>query len=113
MISKKINKPWGHYTDYYRSKDIVCKQIVIEPGQSISYQYHSKRSEFWYIKSGQGLFVINGRGCTVHSGFTFVVECGMKHRIKNTGTEDLVIYEMQYGECSEDDIVRIEDQYGR
>ena len=113
MLHVKTIKPWGYYVDFHRSKEVVSKKIVIEPGQSISYQYHDKRSEFWYIESGTGEFCINAKACTVHAGFNFIINPKDKHRIKNIGTEDLVIYEMQFGYCSEDDIVRIEDQYGR
>ena len=51
-----ILKPWGGYTDIFRSDEVVFKKIVISPGEEISYQQHEKRSEFWYVAEGQGLF---------------------------------------------------------
>ena len=45
----RVDKPWGHYADIFRSDEVVFKKIVISPGEEISYQRHQKRGEFWYI----------------------------------------------------------------
>ena len=54
-----VNKPWGQYTDIYRSPSVVFKRIDIAPGEEISYQYHHGRDEFWYVSSGHGVLVID------------------------------------------------------
>ena len=54
-----VLKPWGGYTDIFRSDEVVFKKIVISPGEEISYQQHHKRSEFWYVTEGEGVFRYN------------------------------------------------------
>ena len=109
-----IKKPWGGYTDIFRSKEVVFKKIVVSPGEEISYQQHQKRGEFWYVIEGEGLLRWNNiNKWKVRPGFTIEIRKNDSHQITNTGENDLVIFEMQYGICLEDDIVRIEDKYGR
>jgi mannose-6-phosphate isomerase-like protein (cupin superfamily) len=109
-----VKKPWGGYTDYFRSDRVVFKKIVILPGEEISYQMHSKRSEFWYVIEGTGLLRWNNvNNWKVAPGFTIEIRKNDSHQLINTGDIDLVVYEMQFGECSEDDIVRMEDKYER
>ena len=109
-----VKKPWGEYTDYFRSDNVVFKKIVINPGEEISHQIHHKRSEFWYVIEGTGIMRWNNLdNWKVRAGFTIEIRKNDAHLIINTGDVDLVIYEMQFGQCSEDDIVRLEDKYDR
>ena len=120
-MSKTITKPWGSYEDFYRDYQVVMKRIIIAQGQSISYQVHSKRSEFWYIAAGKGQFKFGPESAplenysvsTVIKGQTVEIAAGMAHQIKNIGNDSLIIFEMQYGECSEEDITRLDDPYKR
>ena len=110
----RVEKPWGHYTDFFRSDRVVFKRIVINPGEEISYQQHHKRGEFWYLTQGTGLFRYNNiTSWKAKPGFLIEIKVNDSHQMTNTGEEDMIIYEMQYGKCLEDDIVRIEDKYGR
>ena len=110
----KIDKPWGGYTDIFRSDEVVFKKIVISPGEEISYQRHHKRSEFWYVAGGKGTFRWNNvKDWKVETGFTVEIRKNDSHQVTNTGESDLVIFEMQFGECSEEDITRLEDKYDR
>ena len=119
MSEKTVDKPWGCYVDYFRSNNVVFKKLILLANQKLSYQYHENRGEFWYIVSGTGLLTINGKQKIVESGSRILIEKGQKHTIECianliTGFNvSLVIYEMQFGECDENDIVRIEDKYGR
>jgi len=108
-----VTKPWGYYEDYFRTDDVVFKKIVITPGQSISYQIHHRREEFWYIVSGKGIMKIDGTLWRVEPKQYYHIKKNSSHQNINDGTEDVVAYEMQFGFCSEDDLMRIEDQYGR
>ena len=108
-----VEKPWGSYTDIFRSDEVVFKKIVIGPGEEISYQRHQKRSEFWYVIEGEGIFRYNNTNWKAKPGFTVEVHRNDAHQMTNTGEEDMVVYEMQYGKCLEEDIIRIEDKYGR
>jgi len=109
-----VKKPWGEYTDYLRNDRVVFKKITIRSGEEISYQIHHKRSEFWYVVEGTGIMRWNNLdNWKVRPGFTIEIRKNDAHQIINTGDVDLVIYEMQFGQCSEDDIVRLEDKYDR
>lgn len=118
-----VNKPWGEYQDIYRTENVVFKKIIIRPNEAISYQLHQKRTEFWYVHKGEGTIKISEpiepkqtKNYKIQSieKFSFVLVLPeMAHQIENTGQEDLIIYEMQCGECNEEDIIRLEDKYGR
>lgn len=106
-------KPWGYYVDIHRADDVVFKQIVVDPGEELSYQSHEKRDEFWFIKSGVGLLIMDAIEIEVSAGQSFPIYRKNKHMIKNISEMDLEIYEMQCGVCDENDIVRYSDKYGR
>ena len=111
--SGRVEKPWGYYEDYFRGEEVVFKKIVVQPGESISYQLHHNREEFWYVVSGNGKMRLNASVWTVKPGSYFHIKTNESHQLINSGDEDIVAYEMQFGKCSEEDIVRMEDKYGR
>lgn len=108
-----VDKPWGQYTDIYRSPSAVFKKIEVSSGEEISYQYHLGRGEFWYILSGHGVLTIDGTPFDVTAGESFQIDAGLPHQIKNTGDITITIFEMQFGDCQEEDIVRLNDKYDR
>ena len=109
-----VKKPWGEYIDYVRNDHVVFKKITINPGEEISYQLHHRRREFWYVTEGTGLFRWNNIDkWKVRPGFTILIRENDAHQIINTGDSNIVIFEMQFGKCSEDDIKRLEDKYDR
>ncbi len=118
-----VSKPWGDYQDIFRTTNVVFKKITIRPGECFSYQRHSKRTEFWFIQNGEGIVkisdVVDGdplktyRVEPIKTWSYLLVPAGMAHQVTNTGKENLIIYEMQGGDCEEDDIVRLDDKYGR
>jgi len=110
-----VNKPWGYYVDYFRSDSVVFKKIVVFPNEKLSYQYHNDRNEFWYIESGAGLLTVDGDETFMRPGASILIRSGEKHTVECVGKDgaELIIYEMQIGRPSEDDIVRLEDKYGR
>lgn len=108
------NRPWGNYTVLLDDNDCKVKTIIIKPGESPSYQYHFKRKEHWIIIQGNGKLILNDEEKLVNVGDHIFVDKLEKHKIINTGNEDLKFIEIQIGEYfGEDDIVRLEDKYGR
>jgi len=107
-------KPWGSYTNLLDIEYTKVKKIVIKPGESPSYQYHFKRSEVWIIVKGQAEVKID---CVLmqHSvGDIIRIPKKTAHQVTNIGEDELVFIEVQLGEYfGEDDIVRLEDKYGR
>ena len=113
-MSKVEKRPWGSYKVFMQGNHCVMKELTVLPNQSLSYQYHNYRNEFWYVAFGKGIFTLNGQDFEIEHGDTFNILVKDKHMVRNTGTTPLTIYEMQYGsKCEEDDIVRIRDIYGR
>jgi mannose-6-phosphate isomerase len=108
-------RPWGSYTVLDdEAHDHKVKRIVVRPGKRLSYQQHGRRSEHWFIVRGRGSVTIDGVTRPVAVGEAVDVPVGAAHRIENTGEGDLVFIEVQHGEYfGEDDIVRLEDDYGR
>lgn len=116
MYTIEVNKVvtlWGYYIDMHRSDNTVVKEICINPGHRFSYQYHSEREEFWAIHSGIGQLTLNGEVFTVKPGSSIDINKYDKHRLANIGDEPLIFFEIQSGKCSEEDIVRLSDDYGR
>ena len=108
------SKPWGSFTNLLDEKYTKVKQIIIKPDQSPSYQYHYKRSEIWVIVQGTAQVRLNDNSKTYGVGDVIKIPTLAKHQPKNIGDEDLVFVEIQLGEYfGEDDIVRLEDKYGR
>ena len=107
-------RPWGTYEVIREDSNSKVKQIIVEPNKRLSYQTHEKRSEYWVIVSGTGTVTLDGINSVCIGGDAFVIEQGTAHRIENTGTDELVFIEVQLGTYfGEDDIVRIEDDFGR
>ena len=115
MFDKKTeHRPWGNFVSIAENNDFKVKIILIKQEQSISYQYHFKRSEHWIIVKGIGELTVDGKVSLVKKNDQVFIPFESKHKIKNTGDEDLIFIEVQTGEYfGEDDIVRISDDYGR
>ena len=108
------HRPWGYYTVLADEPDHKVKRIVVYPGKRLSLQKHQKRSEHWFVVSGQGIVTLDGQRLNKKCGESVNIPCGSSHRIENTGTVDLNFIEVQTGEYfGEDDIERLEDDYGR
>jgi mannose-6-phosphate isomerase-like protein (cupin superfamily) len=113
-MNYKETRPWGEFENLLDSNLCKVKQITIKPGQAPSYQYHFKRSEVWTLVQGEGELKLDDNIIKIKKWDTINIPLQEKHQIKNTGDEDIIFIEVQLGEYfGEDDIVRIEDNYGR
>ena len=107
-------RPWGRYDILYDGDDCKVKRITVKPGKRLSYQYHFKREEVWQIVSGRGTVTLNEVDMNVSAGSLLQIDKEERHRIANIGDVPLVFIEIQTGTYfGEDDIVRLEDDYGR
>ncbi|MCX7857107.1 MAG: glycosyltransferase [Deltaproteobacteria bacterium] len=107
-------RPWGFYEILVDSDQHKVKRITVYPEQRLSYQRHKKRSEHWFILHGLARVTKDGHDYFLSNGDHIDIPCGAWHRIKNEGKEPLVFIEIQTGQYfGEDDIERIEDDYGR
>lgn len=107
-------KPWGSYTNLLDEEYTKVKKIVIKPGEAPSYQYHFKRSEIWIIVKGLAEIKIDDSVVVYSTGDIITIPKQAKHQVRNIGEDELVFVEVQLGDYfGEDDIVRLEDKYGR
>lgn len=107
-------RPWGSYTVLGSADGYQVKVIVVHPDKRLSYQRHAHRSEHWFIVQGSGQVVLDGKTRDIGVGDAVDVPVGGLHRIGNIGTEPLVFIEVQLGDyLGEDDIERVEDDFGR
>ena len=107
-------RPWGNYTVLSDEDDHKVKRIVVHPGKRLSYQTHARRAEHWYVVSGTATVTLDGQDLQVDPGHAVDIGLGTAHRVANEADEDLVFIEVQIGDYfGEDDIVRLEDDFGR
>jgi mannose-6-phosphate isomerase len=106
--------PWGNWIVLDDQETFKVKRIEVFPGKRLSYQKHFRREEHWQIVAGQAHVTIEGHDVPLRAGECIRVPRGALHRIENTGQDLLVFIEVQKGDYfGEDDIVRLEDDYGR
>ncbi len=107
-------RPWGSYTVLEEAPTFKVKRIEVLPGQRLSYQKHSQRAEHWVVVQGTAKVTLDGNEITVRLGEAIDIPVGTAHRVENPGDEDLIFIEVQRGTyLGEDDIVRLQDDYGR
>lgn len=113
-LHRTAYRPWGSYTVLEDGVRFKIKRIVVKPGASLSLQMHHHRSEHWVVVSGMAKVVTGERESLVNTNESTFIPAGHAHRLENPGVIDLVLIEVQSGEyLGEDDIVRLEDRYGR
>jgi len=107
-------RPWGTFQVIGLGEGYQVKRIAVLPTKRLSYQLHRFRAEHWYVVGGVGTATVDGRSVHVEPGESVDIAVGIAHRIENTGRDVLVMIEVQLGSyLGEDDIVRIEDDFGR
>jgi mannose-6-phosphate isomerase len=108
------NRPWGKFEILSDDSSHKVKRLTVEPGHRLSYQRHAHRSEHWFMVAGEGVVTIDGVAQKVAAGTAVDVPVGAAHRIENPGSSSLVFIEVQHGSYfGEDDIERLDDDYGR
>jgi mannose-6-phosphate isomerase-like protein (cupin superfamily) len=113
MILTSDNRPWGRWEEYLNEPGYRVKRLIVSAGKRLSLQKHAQRSEYWVIVGGQGILTLNDEKRRVSVGDTLSIPIGGVHRIENDAAGDLIIIETQLGVCLEEDIGRLEDDWGR
>ncbi|PCJ71746.1 MAG: mannose-1-phosphate guanylyltransferase/mannose-6-phosphate isomerase [Rhodobiaceae bacterium] len=113
-VPRLVHRPWGTYQTVDAGKEFQVKRIVVKPGGILSLQYHLYRSEHWTVVSGEATVTIGKLESQLVENESAFIPIGEVHRLKNEGDSPVVLIEVQYGSyLGEDDIVRLEDVYGR
>jgi len=109
-----VERPWGSYTVLEDLPNYKVKKLKIYPGRKISYQYHRRRCEHWFVVKGRLEVTLDGKKMTVPQNRHVDIPLKARHMLFNPGRADLEIIEVQSGKYfGEDDIIRLNDGYGR
>ncbi len=107
-------RPWGNYTVLDEGEGYKVKRIEVLPGKRLSYQKHARRAEHWMMVKGIARVTLDGALIDLKAGEHVDIPLGAAHRIENPGDEIMVFIEVQQGDyLGEDDITRLQDDFGR
>jgi mannose-1-phosphate guanylyltransferase/mannose-6-phosphate isomerase len=110
----RIYRPWGFYESLIQGDRFQVKRIVVTPGHKLSLQKHYHRAEHWVVVAGTAIVTCDEEKIMVRENESIYLPLGTVHRLENPGHIPLCLIEVQSGAyLGEDDIVRIEDTYGR
>ena len=107
-------RPWGTFTVLDEADGFKVKRIEVLPGKRLSYQKHTQRAEHWLVVEGVAKVTLDDKDILVSAGEAIDIAIGAAHRVENPGDKMLVFIEVQRGGyLGEDDIVRLQDDFGR
>ena len=113
-VHRLVYRPWGSYEVLVSCEKYKVKRIVVHQKSKLSLQKHFHRNEHWVVVSGTATVTVDDNTYLVRANESTYIKMGQVHRLENQGMIDLVMMEVQVGEYTgEDDIVRIDDMYGR
>lgn len=107
------DRPWGSFDTFVDKQLCTVKILTIAAGQKFSLQYHEHRSEFWRVIGGEGSVIIGDETIECKIGDEYKIPQGTIHRAIGGEKESLQLLEIMFGDYDEEDIVRLEDTYGR
>jgi mannose-6-phosphate isomerase len=113
-VLEEDHRPWGYYEVYADEPDHKVKRIVVYPGKRLSLQRHQRRTEHWYVLEGEAVVTLGDEELHLKEGESVNIPRGAAHRVMNPGTGNMAFIEVQTGDYfGEDDIERLEDDFGR
>ncbi|WP_020205088.1 mannose-1-phosphate guanylyltransferase/mannose-6-phosphate isomerase [Cupriavidus sp. WS] len=111
---RRVERPWGRFESIDRGERFQVKRLVVEPGARLSLQMHHHRAEHWIVVRGTARVTRGDESFLISENQSTYIPLGVAHRLENPGKTALEIIEVQSGSyLGEDDIVRLEDTYGR
>ena len=113
-LHRQVFRPWGSYDSIDADDGFQAKRLVVNPGAVLSLQKHAHRAEHWVVVRGVATVTRDDEVVDLNVNEYIHIPIGAVHRIANNGSEPVHIIEVQCGDyLGEDDIVRLEDNYGR
>jgi len=107
-------RPWGGYSSILKGERFQVKKLFVKPGKKLSLQRHHHRSEHWVVVRGTAEVTVDGKVSVLTENQSVYLPLGCTHRLANPGKIELELIEVQTGSyLGEDDIIRIEDEFGR
>ena len=111
-MSYQEKRPWGSFERFTLNEPGTVKIITVNAGEAFSLQKHKGRDEWWKILGGDGKIILDGAEKEIKAGDEYFVPRGTEHRVV-AGKSAVVFLEISFGDFDENDIVRVEDCYGR
>ncbi len=113
-VLEEDHRPWGYYQVLADEPDHKVKRIVVYPGKRLSLQRHKRRAEHWFVVYGEAIVTRDDEELHLKAGQAVDIPLMAAHRVMNPGTENMAFIEVQIGDYfGEDDIERLEDDFGR
>ena len=113
-VHQTVHRPWGSYTVLEDAHDCKVKRLTVKPGHVLSLQLHHRRSEHWTVVEGTAKVRVGEREFLLNRNESTYIPMDTVHRLENPTGSDIHLIEVQCGDYfGEDDIVRLEDRYGR
>ena len=114
QIHREVFRPWGKYDCIDQGEGYQVKKLTVRPGAKLSLQIHQHRAEHWVVVSGTAKVIKGSDEFLLKENESTYISLGEVHSLENVGRDDLELIEVQSGNyLGEDDIVRLEDRYGR
>jgi mannose-1-phosphate guanylyltransferase/mannose-6-phosphate isomerase len=114
LIHRRVYRPWGSYETVDQGERFKVKRITVKPGAALSLQKHNHRAEHWVVVTGRAMVTVEDNTVQLVENQSIYIPVGACHRLENPGEAPLELIEVQSGGyLGEDDIVRLEDNYGR
>jgi mannose-1-phosphate guanylyltransferase/mannose-6-phosphate isomerase len=111
---RRVVRPWGYYESVHAGDQFQVKRITVKPGGRLSLQKHSRRAEHWVVVEGVARATLGDKVRVMKENESMFIPVGEVHRLENPTERSTTIIEVQLGSyLGEDDIVRLEDEYGR
>ncbi len=111
---ERTERPWGWFETMFEAPGHKIKRIGVHPGQQLSLQKHHQRAEHWVVVLGTAIVTVGDQVLEMVPGQHIDIALGAVHRLANATSEPVEIMEVQFGSyLGEDDIVRMQDDYGR
>ncbi len=112
-VPYREERPWGGFIRFVEnSPSTTVKILTVKAGEGFSLQYHKSRDEFWHVISGSGTALLDTTTSNATPGDEFFIPRGMHHRLM-AGSTDMTVLEIAFGNFDENEIVRVDDKYGR
>jgi len=113
MVTKKEeHRPWGRFEQFVHNEQCTVKLLYVKASSRLSLQYHKNRKEFWKVIRGPVGVQIGDENFTGNEGDEFEVPAGAKHRLQGLSSHGIIL-EISFGDFDENDIVRLDDDFGR
>ncbi|MSU44985.1 mannose-6-phosphate isomerase [Candidatus Nomurabacteria bacterium] len=107
-----VKKPWGQFDQFTHNEPTTVKILSVNRGSSLSLQKHNSRTEFWRVILGHPIVTIDKMVKSANPGDEFIIDQQQAHRLE-AKNDDVQVLEISSGDFDENDIIRLEDKYGR